>query len=62
MKYAARVIELNQQLGFPSPRDRFLELLAEARSNIKERGTGADIYLREVEPVQVTFEPSFHEQ
>jgi alpha-amylase/alpha-mannosidase (GH57 family) len=49
MKYAARVIELIDDLGFPSPRTAFLELLSKAHSNIKEKGTGADIYLREVE-------------
>ncbi len=49
MKYAARVIELIDHLGFPSPRTGFLELMAKARSNIKDKGTGADIYLREVE-------------
>ena len=62
MKYAARVIELHKQLGFSSPRSNFLELLAEAKSNIPDRGTGADIYLREAEPKQLAFEPSFHEQ
>jgi alpha-amylase/alpha-mannosidase (GH57 family) len=51
MKYAARVIELSDQLGLPSPRKEFLDLLAEARSNIPEKGTGADIYLRYAEPV-----------
>jgi alpha-amylase/alpha-mannosidase (GH57 family) len=48
MKYAARVIELHRQLGLPSPRRRFLELMAQARSNIEQKGNGADIYLREV--------------
>lgn len=50
MKYAARVIELSAQLGLPSHRELFLEKLAEARSNIPEKGTGADIYLRHAEP------------
>jgi alpha-amylase/alpha-mannosidase (GH57 family) len=50
MKYAARVIELHRKLGLPSPRRRFLELLGQARSNIQQKGTGADIYLREVGP------------
>ncbi len=49
MKYAARVIELIDQLGFPSPRTGFIELMSKAHSNIKDKGTGADIYLREVE-------------
>jgi alpha-amylase/alpha-mannosidase (GH57 family) len=50
MKYAARVIELHRELGLPSPRRRFLELMSEARSNIEAKGSGADIYLREVGP------------
>ncbi len=50
MKYAARVIELIDELGLPSPRREFLELLAEARSNFKDEGTGADVYRRYAEP------------
>ena len=45
MKYAARVIELTNELGLPSPRTGFLEMLAEARSNIRELGNGAEIYV-----------------
>ncbi|HXI23014.1 MAG TPA: DUF3536 domain-containing protein, partial [Pyrinomonadaceae bacterium] len=51
MKYAARAIDLMDQLGLPSVRDRFLEMLVEARSNRPEMGTGADIYRRFVEPL-----------
>ena len=50
MKYAARVIELMDEFGLPSPRVRFLELMAEAQSNIPEFGNGADLYLRFAEP------------
>ncbi len=50
MKYAARVIELMDNLGLPSPRRQFLEILAEAASNLRDKGTGADIYQRYVEP------------
>jgi hypothetical protein len=50
MKYAARVIELLDELGVPSPRQRFLELMSEARSNLNEMGTGADIYRKYAEP------------
>jgi alpha-amylase/alpha-mannosidase (GH57 family) len=46
MQYAARVIELTDELGLPSPRARFLEVLAEAPSNIRELGNGANIYRR----------------
>jgi alpha-amylase/alpha-mannosidase (GH57 family) len=46
MKYAARVLELMEELRLPSPRTRFLEILSEARSNVIEKGSGADIFLR----------------
>jgi uncharacterized protein DUF3536 len=49
LKYAARAIDLMDQLGLPSARDRFLEILSEARSNRPEMGTGADIFRRFVE-------------
>lgn len=51
LRYAARVLELSDELGLPSPRARFLEMMAEARSNIREFGSGADLYLRFAEPV-----------
>src|SRR5438552_6284515 len=44
LKYAGRAIDLMNQLGLPSVRDRFLEILAEAKSNNIELGNGADIY------------------
>lgn len=46
MRYAARVIDLMDQLGLEPPRKQFLEILSEARSNRPEKGNGADIYLR----------------
>jgi alpha-amylase/alpha-mannosidase (GH57 family) len=52
MRYAARVIELQKELGIETPRARFLEILSEARSNVIEKGTGADIFLRLVESEQ----------
>lgn len=52
LKYAARAIDLMNQLGLPSPRQRFLEILSEAKSNRPELGNGADIYQRLVEPLQ----------
>jgi hypothetical protein len=55
LKYASRLIELMGQLGLPSPRARFLELLAEAKSNRPELGSGADIYRRLVEPSNPSF-------
>ena len=46
MRYADRVIELQKELGIETHRQRFIEMLAEARSNLKEKGTGAEIFLR----------------
>jgi alpha-amylase/alpha-mannosidase (GH57 family) len=53
LKYAARAIDLMDQLGLPSVRERFLEILAEAKSNRPEMGTGADIYRRLAEPLKL---------
>jgi hypothetical protein len=41
-----------EQLSLPSARTPFLEILAEARSNRAEMGTGADIFQRFVEPLK----------
>jgi alpha-amylase/alpha-mannosidase (GH57 family) len=59
MRYAARVIELQTDLGLTVPRARFLELMAEAKSNLPEKGNGAEIYLRYAEslPSPVPTEP-----
>ncbi|HJP94139.1 MAG TPA: DUF3536 domain-containing protein [Pyrinomonadaceae bacterium] len=45
MRYAARVLDLQKELGFEPPRKQFLELLSEAKSNRPEKGNGADIFL-----------------
>lgn len=55
LKYAARVIDLMKQLGLPSVREQFLEILATAKSNRPELGNGADIYRRFVEPADPSF-------
>ena len=57
LKYASRVIDLMDQLDLPSPRERFLEILAEAKSNRPELGDGAEIYRRLVEPANPEFWP-----
>ena len=44
LRYAARVIDLMDQLGLDPPRKKFLDILSEARSNRPEKGTGADIF------------------
>jgi alpha-amylase/alpha-mannosidase (GH57 family) len=53
LKYAGRAMDLMDQLGLPSPRGRFLEMLAEAKSNQGEFGNGADIYRQFVERTRV---------
>jgi alpha-amylase/alpha-mannosidase (GH57 family) len=50
LKYAARALDLMNQLGLRSPREKFLKILAAAKSNRPELGNGADIYRRLVEP------------
>jgi alpha-amylase/alpha-mannosidase (GH57 family) len=49
LKYAGRAIDIMDQLALPSPRRQFLNILAEAKSNLPEMGNGADIYERFVE-------------
>ena len=46
LRHAARVIGLQEQLGFDVPRKQFLELLANAKSNRPDKGNGADIFVR----------------
>jgi alpha-amylase/alpha-mannosidase (GH57 family) len=46
MRYAARVIDLQTELGMEPPQKKFLEMMAEAKSNKPEKGNGADIFLR----------------
>jgi alpha-amylase/alpha-mannosidase (GH57 family) len=57
LKYAARAIDLMNQLGLPSVRSRFLAILAEAKSNRPELGNGTEIYRRLVEPANPSFRP-----
>lgn len=46
MRYAGRAIELMEELGLESASERFLEIMAEAKSNLPKMGNGADIYRR----------------
>jgi alpha-amylase/alpha-mannosidase (GH57 family) len=55
LKYACRAIDLMNQLGLASPREQFLEILAQAKSNRSELGNGADIYRTLVEPANPSF-------
>ncbi|MET0901718.1 MAG: DUF3536 domain-containing protein [Acidimicrobiales bacterium] len=50
LKYAARSVDLYEQLGETPPLEDFLEILAEARSNDPEHGTGRDLWLSQVVP------------
>ena len=51
LRYAGRAIDLMNELGLPSLRDQFLEILSQAQSNRPEVGSGADIYRNSVEPL-----------
>jgi len=50
MRYAARVMDLQSQLGLDPPEKKFLELMSEAKSNKPEKGTGADLFVQFVKP------------
>jgi alpha-amylase/alpha-mannosidase (GH57 family) len=54
LRYAGRVVETMEALGLAPPTEAFLEILSEAKSNLPERPTGADIYLRTVAQSRVT--------
>ncbi|HWS86866.1 MAG TPA: DUF3536 domain-containing protein [Pyrinomonadaceae bacterium] len=54
LRYAGRVVETMEALGLAPPLEAFLEILSEAQSNLLERPTGADIYLRTVAQSRVT--------
>jgi alpha-amylase/alpha-mannosidase (GH57 family) len=54
LRYAARVLELLDELEVASPRAQFLELLAEAESNDTAHGNGADIFYAQVESSRVS--------
>ena len=58
LRYAARVMDLQHQLGFEVPRKQFLELLANAKSNRPDKGNGAEIFTRLVEPQVIDSEPA----
>jgi alpha-amylase/alpha-mannosidase (GH57 family) len=46
LRYAARVVDLLDQLGLDPPQKQFLDVLAEAKSNRPEKGNGAEIFGR----------------
>lgn len=54
MKFAARAIDLVQPHYKREIERLFLKILGEAKSNIAEQGTGADVYRNHVKPLQNT--------
>lgn len=53
LHYAARVIQLAEQVSGLSLERRFMEELRDAQSNLAEHGTAFDIYEREVAPARI---------
>ena len=53
LKYAGRTLDLLGTLGLGVPEGPFLEILGEARSNVKSHGTGADVYRKMAMPCRV---------
>src|SRR6185369_4476418 len=45
IRYAARVVDLMNGLGLEPPLKRFLEMMAEAKSNRVEKGNASDLFL-----------------
>ena len=56
IQYAGRAIQLSQQLFGNHIEDEFLDLLAQAKSNLPEHGDGRLIYEKFVKPAQVDWE------
>ena len=54
MKYAARAMQLASKFTDKNLEENFLNILAQAKSNIPEHGTGKDIFERFVKPSIVT--------
>ena len=54
LKYAGRVMDFLGELRVKPPRSAFLEILAEAESNVPQFGNGTDIYRRFVDGARVT--------
>jgi alpha-amylase/alpha-mannosidase (GH57 family) len=54
LKYAARAVQLIEELSGWAVENRLLEVLGEARSNITEVGSGADVYRRLAQPAAVS--------
>ncbi|HEX2382181.1 MAG TPA: DUF3536 domain-containing protein, partial [Acidimicrobiales bacterium] len=53
LRYAARAIDLLDEMGEPVDVDRFFDVLGRARSNVEAEGDGRAIWQRHVEPSRV---------
>ncbi|HEV3227715.1 MAG TPA: DUF3536 domain-containing protein, partial [Acidimicrobiales bacterium] len=53
LRYAARLVDLLDEVEEPAPLDRFLDILAAAASNQRDEGDGRAIWYRHVEPTRV---------
>ncbi|MGA1842123.1 MAG: DUF3536 domain-containing protein [bacterium] len=53
LKYASRAIQLASPFTEENIEDPFMEILSEAKSNIHEKGTGKDIYQKEILPLRL---------
>lgn len=50
LRYAARTLDLMEELGQPAPTEAFTRKLEEAKSNDPEAGTGADVFASVAHP------------
>ncbi len=56
IQYAARVVQLSQELFGDSPESQFVERLSVARSNLSDRGGGREIYYQLVRTAMINWE------
>ena len=56
IQFAARAVQLAEELFGDSLEDRFVDCLARARSNVDDHGNGRDIYEKFVRPARVDWE------
>ena len=54
LRHAGRAVELTSEAGLDPSVGRFVEILSEAKSNLPDRGNGADIFLRATGQSRVT--------
>ncbi len=53
LKYAARAIDLAQELSLKPMEEEFIKILEQAKSNIRKNGTGGDLYRRHIIPMRL---------